>query len=104
MVLALKRPPGVLFPSLISLDEAVKKMESKPELVAMMKSEGLTTRDWLVGTMAFTTAAMWSEMSKRYPDQKAPDTVNPKNVELLQSHPEIMQKWMQTWEPERPQH
>jgi len=82
-----------------TLDSAIQKMEGKPELVAMMKSEGVTPRDWLLGVMAFTNAAMWSEMSKRYPNQPAPPMVNQKNVELLQKHPELMEKWKNTWEP-----
>jgi hypothetical protein len=81
-----------------TLDQSVKFVESKPEMVAIMKAEGVTPREWLLGVMAFNNAAMWSEISKRSPNQPTPPMVNPKNVALLQAHPELVQKWMDAWE------
>jgi hypothetical protein len=87
-----------------NLDDSVARMDQKPEMVAMMKSEGVKPREWLVGMMAFVNAAMWSEASKRNPTMQAPPTVNQKNVEYLRAHPELMQRWMDTWEPQGAKH
>jgi hypothetical protein len=88
-----------------TLDESVKSMEAKPELVSMMKAEGVTPREFVLGMMSMVSAGMWAAMSQRYPDAKMPEEINPKNVTLLQSHPEIMQKWEQTWsDPGRARH
>ena len=79
------------------LDESIKSIEAKPEFVKMLESEGVTPRDFVLGTMSLFTSAMWAQMSRQYPDAKTPEEVNPKNVKLLQDHPEIMQKWQQAW-------
>ena len=79
------------------LDESIKSIESKPELVSMMKSEGVSPRDFVLGTMSLMTAGMWAEMSKSYPNAQMPPEINAKNVKLLQDHPEIIQKWEQAW-------
>jgi hypothetical protein len=79
------------------LGESIKSVEAKPELVAMMKEQGVTPRDFVLGTMSLFSAAMWAQMSKQYPDAKMPPEINPNNVKLLQDHPEVMQKWEQAW-------
>ncbi|MGZ6142015.1 MAG: hypothetical protein ACXWLM_01695 [Myxococcales bacterium] len=79
------------------LDESVKSIESKPELVSLMKSEGVAPRDFVVGMMSVVTAGMWAEMSKQYPSAQMPPEINPKNVKLMQEHPEILKKWEQAW-------
>lgn len=78
-----------------TLDESVKRIESKPQLVSLMKSEGVTPHEFVLGMMAFAQASMWSALSPQMPDAKMPPEVNPRNVKLLQDHPEIMQKWEQ---------
>jgi len=54
------------------LDESVRSVESKPELVSMMKSEGVSPREFVLGMMTIMTAGMWAAMSQRYPDAKMP--------------------------------
>ena len=60
-------------------------------------SPSVTPRDFVVGTMSLFTAAMWAQMSQQYPDAKMPPEINPKNVKLMQDHPEILRKWEEAW-------
>ena len=85
------------------LDESVQSVESHPELVSLMKSEGVAPREFVLGMMSLMTAGMWAEMSKSYPSAQMPPEVNPKNVKLLQEHPEILKKWEQAWSEKRGQ-
>jgi hypothetical protein len=84
-----------------TLDDSVKSVEAKPEMVAIMKSEGLQPREFVLGMMSLISAGMWAEMSKSYPDAKMPPEINPKNVKLLQEHPEILQRWQAAWNDRR---
>ena len=83
------------------LDESVKSIEAKPELVSLMKSEGVAPREFVLGMMSVVTAGMWAAMSKQYPDAKMPPDINPRNVKLMQEHPELMQKWESAWSEKR---
>lgn len=86
-----------------TLDESIKRIESKPQLVALMMSEGMTPREFVLGMMAFAQAALWSALSPQMPDAKIPPEINPRNVKLIKDHPEIMQKWQQDLSEKRPQ-
>jgi hypothetical protein len=86
------------------LDESVARIESKPEMVKMLKSEGMSPREWLVCMMSFVNASMWSEATRRNPGMQLPPGTNTKNVAWVRAHPELIQKWMQTWEPNGPAH
>jgi hypothetical protein len=84
-----------------TIDESVKKLDAYPEVVSMLKSEGLTSREFMVGMMSMMQAGMWTSMSAQYPNAKMPDDINPKNVELLRKHPELMKKWQTAFEEEQ---
>jgi hypothetical protein len=80
-----------------SLDDMVKHIEAQPDLVKLMKSEGVSPREFALGMMSVMSGGMWAEMSKSYPQAQMPPEINPKNVKLFQDHPELMQKWEQAW-------
>ena len=79
-----------------SIDENVTVMQSHPEAVAILKSAGLSPKEFLVGTLALMTAASWASMKKQYPETQAqapaPAYVNPDNLKFVENHPEVMQK------------
>jgi hypothetical protein len=47
--------------------------------------------------MSLFTSAMWAQMSTQVPNAKMPPGINPQSVKLTQGHPEILQKWEQSW-------
>jgi len=78
-----------------SFEDAAKKMEQNPEVSRMLKSEGISARDFLLTTITLSQASMISAMSKEHAGMGVPPSVNPKNLEFINAHPEIAQRW---WE------
>jgi hypothetical protein len=81
-----------------TLDDSVKAIQAKPEVMAMLKSEGVSPRDFMLGTLSLMQAGMLVQMRNQYPGAAMPDNTNPKNLELVASHPELTKKWMEAWE------
>jgi hypothetical protein len=83
-----------------TIDESVKRVEAVPETKAVLKEAGLSAREYVVGTIAVLTAAMWSAMIKQYPQAAAqmPPEVNRDAVKFFDKHPEIIEKWQGVWE------
>jgi hypothetical protein len=80
------------------IDASVKGIESQPELVSILKAEGVAPREFVLATMSMMQAHMISSIRARYPDTKMPDNVNPKNVEFVEKHPDLKQKWLAAWQ------
>jgi hypothetical protein len=83
-----------------TLDESVKRIEAVPETRAVLKKVGLSPREYVMGTFAMITAAMWSAMIKQYPQaaSQMPAEVNRDNLKFIDTHPEIVEKWQGMWE------
>ena len=80
-----------------NIDESVKRMAEYPQGVAALKSAGLSPREFMVGTYALMTAAMWITMKKSYPQAQAPEYVNPGNMKFVDDHPEVLKKFQDAW-------
>ncbi len=76
-----------------TFDDSVKRIEAHPQAVSAMKNAGVTPREFVVGTFALMTAAMWSQMKKSYPQAVVPAYVNPENMKFIDAHPEVLQKF-----------
>jgi hypothetical protein len=85
-----------------TLDDSVKAIQAKPEIMTMLKSEGVSPRDFMLGTLSMMQAGMLVRMRAQYPDAKMPDNTNPKNLDLVAKHPDLTQKWMAAWEIGKP--
>jgi hypothetical protein len=81
-----------------TLDDSVKAIEARPEVMAMLKAAGVTPREFMLGTLTMMQATMMVSMRAQYPEAKTPDNINPNNVELVQRHPELSRKWAAAWE------
>ncbi len=83
-----------------TIDESVKRLEAVPGTAAVLKKVGLSPREYVVGTFAMITAAMWSAMIKQYAQaaSQMPAEVNRDNLKFIDTHPEIIEKWQGMWE------
>jgi hypothetical protein len=80
------------------LDESVKRIEQYPEVVSIMKGEGVTPREFVLGAFTLMTATMWSSLRKSYPQAEVPAYVNPDNMKFIDDHPEVLQKFRAAFE------
>ena len=77
-----------------TIDDSVKKIDSAPpQAKAILKEEGISSREFVVGTMSMMTSAMWHSMSKMNPQAQVPAYVNPDNLKFLDAHPEVLEKF-----------
>jgi hypothetical protein len=78
-----------------SIDGTVKKIESFPALVDIIKAQGLTVRQYVLGTMALLQAAMYVALKKQMPDMKTPEGMNMANVAFIEAHKAELDKFQQ---------
>lgn len=76
-----------------TLDETVKTWERYPQAIAVVKSAGLSPKEYLVGMSALVTSAMFAGMKRSNPEVQAPSYVNPDNVKFLADHPDAMEQF-----------
>ena len=77
-----------------SLDDAVKQWDAVPQLKAMLKEVGLSTRDFLVGMPALGYAMAYHDAVKTHPELEVPAVASRENLKFMDAHPEIEQKWI----------
>jgi hypothetical protein len=63
-----------------SLDDFVKEFDKIPELVSAIRSQGMTTRDYVMTTLVLLHTGLYREAKKLDPRMAMPDDVNPANV------------------------
>jgi len=78
-----------------SLDGMVKKIESVPQFVKIIKAQGLTPRQYMVGTMALVQVSFYWAFKKQTPDLKAPEGMNMANVAFIETHQAELEKFQQ---------
>jgi hypothetical protein len=78
-----------------SIDGTVKKIESFPPLVDIIKAQGLTVRQYVLGTMALLQAAMYAALKMQMPDMKTPEGMNMPNVAFIEAHKAELDKFRQ---------
>jgi hypothetical protein len=81
-----------------SIEDSVNAIQARPEVMAMLKSEGLSPRDFMLGTLSMMQAGMMAQIRAHNPSVQLPDTVSSKNLDLVASHPDLTKKWMDAWE------
>ena len=79
-----------------SIDGMVKKMDSFPPLVNIIKAQGLTVRQYVVGTMALIQAGMYAAMKKQMPSMKTPEGMNMANVAFIEAHQAELDKFQKS--------
>ena len=76
-----------------SIDGMAKRIDSFPPLVNIIKAQGLTVRQYVVGTMALLQASMYATMKKQMPSMKTPEGMNMANVAFIEAHQAEMDKF-----------
>ncbi len=86
----------------ISLDDTIKRVESVPGIEPVLKSQGFTARQFVMGLTSFgITYAVTSHAA----DAKDAPRLNPHNVSLLQKNPDAVRALLQQMgnQPAQPQ-
>src|ERR1700682_516686 len=78
-----------------SLYGMVKRIESVPQSVKIIKAQGLTPRQYMVGTMALVQVSFYWAFKKQTPDLKAPEGMNMPNVAFIETHQAELEKFQQ---------
>jgi hypothetical protein len=80
-----------------NFDESVKLVEQWPQLVAALKSVGLSPREFIVGITTFSISGMWAAMKNAAPQQRPPSYMNPDNIKFIEDHPDALEKFGAAW-------
>jgi hypothetical protein len=80
-----------------NFDESVKLVEQLPQLVAALKSVGLSPREFIVGITTFSISGMWAAMKNADPPQRPPSYMNPDNIKFVEDHPDALEKFGAAW-------
>ena len=73
-----------------SLADKARELEKHRAAVSAIKGAGLSTRDYVVGSMALITSSMSAQAEA---NEKLPPEVNPDNVKFVKTHQEQVGKW-----------
>jgi hypothetical protein len=73
-----------------SLAERARQIEKHRAAVSAIKGAGLSTRDYLLGSMVLLTSSMSAQVDS---NEKLPPEVSPDNVKFVKTHQEQVGKW-----------
>lgn len=76
-----------------TIDDSVKRLESKPAAKAVLDGLGLTSREFVVGTFTIVSAVVWHSIKQSQPQMQVPAYVNAENIRFFDQHPELIKKW-----------
>lgn len=75
-----------------TLDAMAARLERMPGAKQALEGAGLSAREYVVGSLAITAAAMACEMQKQGLVKQLPATVNADNVRFFAVHPDLLHR------------
>ena len=69
-----------------TMTQSIAKLEGNSKVTDILRHAGITARDYVMTMTAYLQAAMVDAAARAVPPGKAPEGVNPKNVEFIRTH------------------
>jgi hypothetical protein len=86
-----------------TLGDSIERLGSNPTVKGSLAEAGISARDFVLTNVAGMQAAMVAGVRKTFgngsegaPSEADPDGVNPANLQFVESHPDLMQRWRES--------